>query len=53
MSDHRDKENINELYTYFNDVINWVSNVFIDVEDEMQSINWGRLYEKYIALDLG
>lgn len=47
MSDHRDKENINELYTYFNDVINWVSNVFIDVEDEMQSINWGRLYEKY------
>ena len=47
MSDHRHDDNINELNTYFNDVINWVSTVFIDVKDEMQSINWGRLYEKY------
>lgn len=47
MSDHKKDENINELVSYFKDVINWVSTVFIDVEDEMQTINWGRLYELY------
>lgn len=47
MSEHRNDDNINELNSYFNDVINWVSTVFIDVEDEMQSVNWGKMYEKY------
>ena len=47
MADHRHDDNINELTSYFNDVINWVSTVFIDVKDEMQYINWGKLYEKY------
>ncbi len=47
MAEHRRDENINELYTHFNDVINWVSTVFIDVEEEMQTINWGRLYDKF------
>jgi 5-methylcytosine-specific restriction endonuclease McrA len=47
MSDHRTKANINELKTYFNDVIDWVSSVFRDVEKEMQGLEWGRLYEQY------
>lgn len=47
MSEHKNDENINELKSYFNDVINWVSTVFIDVEDEMQTINWGKMYEKF------
>ena len=47
MSDHKKDEDINELVSYFKDVINWVSTVFIDVEDEMQTINWGKLYELY------
>lgn len=47
MSDHRNDNNINELLSYFNDVINWVSTIFVDIEDDMQSINWGKLYEKY------
>ncbi len=47
MADHRHDTNINELLSYFNDVINWVSTVFIDVKDEMQYINWGKMYEKY------
>jgi hypothetical protein len=47
MAEHRHDNNINELNMYFNDVINWVSTVFIDVEDEMQSIDWGKMYEKY------
>ncbi len=47
MADHRQDDNINELTSYFNDVINWVSTIFIDVKDEMQYINWGKMYEKY------
>jgi len=47
MSAHRTKRSINELKTYFNSVIDWVSNVFRDVEKEMQGLEWGRLYEQY------
>lgn len=47
MADHRHDDNINELISYFNDVINWVSTIFIDVKDEMQYVNWGKMYEKY------
>ncbi|NQT63866.1 MAG: DUF262 domain-containing protein, partial [Candidatus Marinimicrobia bacterium] len=47
MSSHRTKGNINELKTYFNSVLDWVSNVFIDVTKEMQGRVWGRLYEQY------
>jgi hypothetical protein len=47
MSKHRFDNNINELKTYFNTVIDWVSSVFIDVENEMRGLEWGRLYETY------
>ena len=47
MSQHRYDTNINELKKYFNSVIDWVSSVFIDVENEMRGIEWGRLYEEY------
>jgi len=47
MSQHRNKENIDELKNYFNSVIDWVSSVFIDVESEMRGLEWGRLYETY------
>jgi hypothetical protein len=47
MSAHRNDNNINELKTYFNTVIDWVSGVFKDVESEMRGLEWGRLYEKY------
>jgi hypothetical protein len=47
MSKHRRDDNINELKTYFNSVINWVSTVFSDVESEMCGLEWGRLYELY------
>ena len=48
-SSHRTKSNINELKTYFNSVIDWVSSVFTDVESEMRGLEWGRLYEEYHA----
>jgi len=47
MASHRKDTNIKELKNYFNSVIDWVSTIFIDVEKEMQGIEWGRLYETY------
>ncbi|GMV87752.1 MAG: hypothetical protein AMXMBFR81_06830 [Chthonomonas sp.] len=49
MSQHRFDDNIKELKTYFNTVIDWVSGVFRDVEKEMQGLEWGRLYEEHGA----
>ena len=47
MSAHRNDKSINELKSYFNSVIDWVSTVFIDAPKEMQGLEWGRLYEEY------
>jgi hypothetical protein len=47
MSIHRNDSNINELKTYFNTVIDWVSTVFVDVLPEMKGLEWGRLYEEH------
>lgn len=47
MSRHRYDTNIDEVKTYFNSVIDWVSSVFIDVKKEMCGLEWGRLYEQY------
>ena len=47
MSQHRNDNNINELKTYFNSVMDWVSTLFIDVLPEMRGLEWGRLYELY------
>jgi len=47
MSRHRYDDQIIELKTYFNCVIDWVSSVFLDVESEMCGLPWGRLYETY------
>jgi len=47
MSRHRFDNDISELKTYFNTVIDWVSTIFNDVESEMRGLEWGRLYEEY------
>jgi 5-methylcytosine-specific restriction endonuclease McrA len=47
MSLHRYDTNIDELKTYFNTVIDWISGVFTHIESEMQGLEWGRLYEQY------
>jgi hypothetical protein len=47
MSKHRKEDNIDELNTYFNSVIEWISIVFTAVESEMCGLEWGRLYELY------
>ncbi|MCK9160864.1 MAG: DUF262 domain-containing protein [Bacteroidaceae bacterium] len=47
MCRHRFDDNIKELKTYFNSVIDWVSTTFTDIEKEMCGLEWGRLYEEY------
>jgi len=47
MSKHRYDDNILELKTYFNTVIDWISWVFNDVESEMRGLEWWRFYEEY------
>lgn len=47
MSKHRNDDNINELKAYFTSVIDWISATFIDVENEMRGLEWGRLFEIY------
>lgn len=47
MSIHRYDQNINELKLYFNSVIDWITSVFIDVENEMRGLDWGKFYELY------
>jgi Protein of unknown function DUF262/HNH endonuclease len=47
MSKHRSDHDITELKSYFNTIIDWISNVFTDVESEMKGLAWGKLYETY------
>lgn len=47
MSKHRGDQNISELKAYFISVIDWISGVFDDVENEMRGLEWGRLFETY------
>ncbi len=48
MSEHMDDPDAKELWNYFNDVINWISELFVDNTDKaMKTINWGKLYAEY------
>lgn len=47
MSLHRNDANITMLESYFNTVIDWVSNIFDGTDSTMKGLNWGEMYEKY------
>lgn len=47
MALHRLDDNIDEVYTYFNAVIDWADSVFDYVGDELCGLEWGRLYRTY------
>lgn len=48
MSEHRQDENIDELKTYFNTVIDWVSARFPGIpRAQMDSLPWNEYYEKW------
>lgn len=47
MSANRLRNDIGEVTSYFESVLNWASTVFTDIEKEMCGLEWGRLYEEY------
>lgn len=47
MANHQNDPNANELWLYFQSVINWVQVVFPNYRREMKGLEWGVLYNKY------
>ena len=48
MEEHCQDDNANELCQYWENVINWVDNIFVGVyHKDMRNVNWGKLYNKY------
>lgn len=47
MSLHQHDEDADELWNYFQSVIDWVKKLFSDAQSEMKGLDWGRLHEKY------
>lgn len=47
MGQNQNKSNANELWLYFQQVINWVKVTFPNYRREMKGIEWGFLYDEY------
>lgn len=47
MAQHQHDTNCNELWLYFQSVINWVKVVFPKYRKEMKGLDWGIFYNKY------
>ena len=53
MEDHVLDKDASELWNYFNNVINWVTEIFPGVYDKgMKTVNWGKLYNEYKNIDI-
>lgn len=46
MAKHQHDSNANELWLYFNAVIQWVKTIFPEYRKEMKGVNWGKLYNQ-------
>ena len=47
MAKHQHEKNANELWNYFQKVIEWVRDNFTNYRREMNSVQWGELYNKF------
>ncbi|MBR3627675.1 MAG: DUF262 domain-containing protein [Elusimicrobia bacterium] len=47
MGKHQQDKDANELWQYFQSVIDWITRLFPKYRKEMKSIEWGFLYNKY------
>ena len=47
MAKHQHDPNCNELWLYFQNVINWVNVIFPKYRKEMKGLEWGVYYNKY------
>lgn len=47
MAEHQQDPNADELWLYFQNVINWVAAKFTKYRKEMKSVPWGELYNRH------
>ena len=47
MSMHQFDNNADELWQYYQDIINWIEKIFIKKRKQMKWLNWWALYNKY------
>lgn len=47
MGNHQHDNDANELWMYYQTVIDWVNRVFPNYRKEMKGVEWGLLYNKY------
>lgn len=47
MAKHQHDPNANELWLYFQNVINWVKTIFPKYNKVMKGVNWGSLYNRF------
>lgn len=46
MADNQHKPNANELWLYFQSVINWIQTLFPNYRKEMKGVSWGTIYNE-------
>ena len=47
MAEHQNDADANELWLYFQNVIEWARAIFANYRREMKGVNWGKLYNQY------
>lgn len=47
MAKHQHDSDADELWEYFNNVIDWVKTTFPEYRKEMKGVDWGKLYNEY------
>jgi len=47
MAKHQNDKNANELWEYFEEVVDWVNEVFPNTTKEMKGLDWGKFYNDY------
>ena len=47
MAEHQHEENCNNLWLYFQSVINWVKVIFPEYDSKMKGLDWGYYYNRY------
>lgn len=52
MAIHQKDANANELWEYFQEVIDWVRLIFPKYRQEMRNVEWGVLYNEYKSIHL-
>jgi len=47
MAKHQHNTNANELWNYFQNVVAWIREIFINYRREMSNVQWGGLYNEF------